>query len=78
MTPPTWTNWPKARAEPSSFAGIPISIKYLFDIKGQVTRAGSRAQEDSGYGTPKIASEKGMPIACRIAKNPWPLRAGFV
>jgi aspartyl-tRNA(Asn)/glutamyl-tRNA(Gln) amidotransferase subunit A len=37
----------KARAAPSRFAGIPVSIKDLFDIKGQVTRAGSRALEDS-------------------------------
>jgi len=37
----------KAGAAPSRFAGIPISIKDLFDIKGQVTRAGSRALEDS-------------------------------
>src|ERR1700737_3317560 len=36
-----------AKAAPSRFAGIPISIKDLFDIKGQVTRAGSRALEDS-------------------------------
>src|SRR5215510_13194780 len=28
---------------PSRFAGIPISIKDLFDVRGQVTRAGSRA-----------------------------------
>jgi aspartyl-tRNA(Asn)/glutamyl-tRNA(Gln) amidotransferase subunit A len=35
------------KAAPSPFAGIPISIKDLFDIKGQVTRAGSRALEDS-------------------------------
>ena len=35
----------KAHAAPSPFAGIPISIKDLFDIKGQVTRAGSRALE---------------------------------
>jgi aspartyl-tRNA(Asn)/glutamyl-tRNA(Gln) amidotransferase subunit A len=34
-------------AAPSRFAGIPISIKDLFDIKGQVSRAGSRALEDS-------------------------------
>ena len=33
----------KANAAPSRFAGIPVSIKDLFDIKGQVTRAGSRA-----------------------------------
>ena len=30
---------------PSAFAGIPISIKDLFDIRGQVTRAGSRVLE---------------------------------
>jgi aspartyl-tRNA(Asn)/glutamyl-tRNA(Gln) amidotransferase subunit A len=34
-------------AAPSPYAGIPVSIKDLFDIKGQVTRAGSRALEDS-------------------------------
>ncbi|MBH5388404.1 amidase [Bradyrhizobium diversitatis] len=37
----------KVNAAPSRFAGIPISIKDLFDIKGQVTRAGSRALDDS-------------------------------
>ena len=37
----------KAGAPPSPFAGIPVSIKDLFDIKGQVTRAGSRALDDS-------------------------------
>ena len=37
----------KANAAPSPYAGIPVSIKDLFDIKGQVTRAGSRALEDS-------------------------------
>src|ERR1700745_1425283 len=37
----------KAGAAPSRFAGIPVSVKDLFDIKGQVTRAGSRALEDS-------------------------------
>src|SRR5215475_4971760 len=37
----------KANAAPSRFAGIPVSIKDLFDIRGQVTRAGSRALEDS-------------------------------
>jgi len=35
------------RAAPTRYAGIPVSIKDLFDIKGQVTRAGSRALEDS-------------------------------
>lgn len=37
----------KVNAAPSRFAGIPVSIKDLFDIKGQVTRAGSRALDDS-------------------------------
>jgi aspartyl-tRNA(Asn)/glutamyl-tRNA(Gln) amidotransferase subunit A len=35
------------KAAPSPFAGIPVSIKDLFDIRGQVSRAGSRALEDS-------------------------------
>jgi aspartyl-tRNA(Asn)/glutamyl-tRNA(Gln) amidotransferase subunit A len=35
------------KAAPSPFAGVPVSIKDLFDIRGQVTRAGSRALEDS-------------------------------
>jgi aspartyl-tRNA(Asn)/glutamyl-tRNA(Gln) amidotransferase subunit A len=34
-----------AGAAPSRFAGIPISIKDLFDVAGQVTRAGSRVLE---------------------------------
>lgn len=33
----------RAHAEPSPYAGIPVSIKDLFDVQGQVTRAGSRA-----------------------------------
>jgi len=37
----------RAHAAPTRFAGIPVSIKDLFDIKGQVTRAGSRALADS-------------------------------
>src|SRR6059058_2566053 len=37
----------EVNAAPSPYAGIPVSIKDLFDIKGQVTRAGSRALEDS-------------------------------
>src|SRR3979409_112584 len=37
----------EVKAAPSRYAGIPISIKDLFDIKGQVSRAGSRALEDS-------------------------------
>jgi aspartyl-tRNA(Asn)/glutamyl-tRNA(Gln) amidotransferase subunit A len=37
----------EVKAAPSRYAGIPVSIKDLFDIKGQVTRAGSRALENS-------------------------------
>lgn len=36
-----------ANAAPSPYAGIPIAIKDLADIKGQVTCAGSRALRDS-------------------------------
>jgi aspartyl-tRNA(Asn)/glutamyl-tRNA(Gln) amidotransferase subunit A len=53
-------------AAPSPFAGIPISIKDLFDIKGQVTRAGSRALEDSPPATADA------PVVARLR------RAGFV
>jgi aspartyl-tRNA(Asn)/glutamyl-tRNA(Gln) amidotransferase subunit A len=53
-------------AAPSPFAGIPISIKDLFDIKGQVTRAGSRALDDS----PPAAAD--APAVARLR------RAGFV
>jgi aspartyl-tRNA(Asn)/glutamyl-tRNA(Gln) amidotransferase subunit A len=33
----------RARAEPSPYAGIPVSVKDLFDVRGQRTRAGSIA-----------------------------------
>jgi aspartyl-tRNA(Asn)/glutamyl-tRNA(Gln) amidotransferase subunit A len=56
----------EVNAAPSPFAGIPISIKDLFDIKGQVTRAGSRALEDSA---PAVAD---APVVARLR------RAGFV
>jgi aspartyl-tRNA(Asn)/glutamyl-tRNA(Gln) amidotransferase subunit A len=56
----------EVRAAPSPFAGIPISIKDLFDIKGQVTRAGSRALDDS----PPAAAD--APVVARLR------RAGFV
>jgi len=56
----------KAHAAPSRFAGIPVSVKDLFDIKGQVTRAGSRALEDSA---PAAAD---APVVARLR------RAGFV
>jgi aspartyl-tRNA(Asn)/glutamyl-tRNA(Gln) amidotransferase subunit A len=56
----------KANAAPSRFAGIPVSVKDLFDIKGQVTRAGSRALDDSA------PAEADAPVVARLR------RAGFV
>ena len=56
----------KANAAPSRFAGIPVSIKDLFDIKGQLTRAGSRALEDSA------PAEADATVVARLR------RAGFV
>jgi aspartyl-tRNA(Asn)/glutamyl-tRNA(Gln) amidotransferase subunit A len=49
-----------AKAAPSPYAGIPVSIKDLFDIKGQVTRAGSRALEDSP------PAEADAPVVARL------------
>jgi len=54
------------KAAPSPFAGIPVSIKDLFDIRGQVTRAGSRALEDSA------PAEADAAVVARLR------RAGFV
>jgi aspartyl-tRNA(Asn)/glutamyl-tRNA(Gln) amidotransferase subunit A len=56
----------EVKAEPSPYAGIPVSIKDLFDIKGQVTRAGSRALEDSA------PADADAPVVARLR------RAGFV
>ena len=56
----------KANAAPSPYAGIPVSIKDLFDIRGQVTRAGSRALEDSA------PAEADAPVVARLR------RAGFI
>jgi aspartyl-tRNA(Asn)/glutamyl-tRNA(Gln) amidotransferase subunit A len=56
----------KAHAAPTRFAGIPVSIKDLFDIRGQVTRAGSRALEDSA------PADKDATAVARLR------RAGFV
>jgi aspartyl-tRNA(Asn)/glutamyl-tRNA(Gln) amidotransferase subunit A len=50
----------KAQAAPSPFAGIPVSIKDLFDIRGQVTRAGSRALEGSA------PAEADAPVVARL------------
>src|ERR1700739_3536988 len=36
----------RAKAAPSRYAGIPFSIKDLFDIRGQVGPAGSPARDD--------------------------------
>jgi aspartyl-tRNA(Asn)/glutamyl-tRNA(Gln) amidotransferase subunit A len=54
------------KAAPSPYAGIPVSIKDLFDIRGQVTRAGSRALEDSA------PAEADAPVVARLR------RAGFI
>lgn len=54
------------KAGPSAYAGIPVSIKDLFDIKGQVTRAGSRALDDAA------PAETDAPVVARLR------RAGFV
>lgn len=54
------------KAAPSPYAGIPVSIKDLFDIRGQVTRAGSRALEDSA------PAEADAAVVARLR------RAGFV
>src|ERR1700733_7218864 len=56
----------EVKAAPSVFAGIPISIKDLFDIKGQVTRAGSRALDDSP------PADADAPVVARLR------RAGFI
>ena len=56
----------EVKAVPSPFAGIPISIKDLFDIKGQVTRAGSRALDDSA------PAERDAVVVSRLR------RAGFI
>ena len=57
----------KANAAPSRFAGIPVSIKDLFDIKGQVTRAGSRALEEDA-----APAEQDAPVVARLR------RSGFI
>src|SRR5271169_3728136 len=54
------------KAAPSRYAGIPVSIKDLFDIRGQVTRAGSRALEDSA------PAEADAPVVARLRQ------AGFI
>ncbi len=36
-----------AHAEPSPYAGIPVSVKDLFDVRGQATRAGSQVLGDT-------------------------------
>src|SRR5258707_12116966 len=56
----------EGKAAPSRFAGIPVSIKDLCDIKGQVTRAGSRALDDSP------PAEADAPVVARVR------RAGFI
>src|ERR1700689_5851487 len=52
----------EVKAAPSVYAGIPVSIKDLFDIKGQVTRAGSRALDDSP------PAESDAPVVARLRR----------
>jgi aspartyl-tRNA(Asn)/glutamyl-tRNA(Gln) amidotransferase subunit A len=56
----------RAGGAPTPYAGIPISIKDLFDVMGQQTRAGSRALADA----PPAAQD--APAVARLR------RAGFV
>src|SRR6204780_921049 len=53
----------EVKAAPSVYAGIPVSIKDLFDIKGQVTRAGSRALDDSP------PAESDAPVVSRLRRG---------
>ena len=64
--PTRWIACGKRSAAPSRFAGIPVSVKDLFDITGQVTRAGSRALDDSAPATADA------PVVARLR------RAGFI
>jgi aspartyl-tRNA(Asn)/glutamyl-tRNA(Gln) amidotransferase subunit A len=57
----------EVKAAPSPFAGIPVSIKDLFDIRGQVTRAGSRALEEDA-----VPADADAPVVARLR------RAGFI
>jgi aspartyl-tRNA(Asn)/glutamyl-tRNA(Gln) amidotransferase subunit A len=57
----------EVKAAPSPYAGIPVSIKDLFDIRGQVTRAGSRALAEDA-----VPAESDAPVVARLR------RAGFV
>src|SRR5580700_7643892 len=54
----------KANAAPSRFAGVPISIKDLFDVKGQLTRAGSRALEEDA-----MPAEQDAPVVARLRRE---------
>src|SRR5690606_34379449 len=56
----------KAGAAPTAYAGIPIAIKDLADIAGEVTTAGSRALADAA------PAEHDAPSVARLR------RAGFV
>ena len=56
----------RAGRAPSRYAGIPIGLKDLCDIQGEVTRAGSRALEDA----PAAAAD--APVVARL------VAAGFI
>ncbi len=44
-----------ATAAPGAFAGLPVTVKDLFDIAGEVTRAGSRVLDDAPPATDDAA-----------------------
>src|SRR3954466_15601350 len=56
----------KVKAAPSRYAGVPVANKDPFDVKGQVTRAGSRALDDCS------GAEQDAPTVARLGE------AGFV
>ncbi len=58
----------RVRAEPSPYAGIPVSVKDLFDVRGQVTRAGSRALDGPPGGARR---DRGRALAARRARSDW-------
>src|SRR5690554_5511688 len=58
--------WRAAGRALPAFAGIPLGIKDLFDVAGEVTRAGSRVLEDAS------AAEHDAPAVARLRD------AGFI
>ena len=53
----------KAGSAPGRYAGIPVSIKDLFDLEGQITRAGSKVLEESKPATGDAVAVKRLKAA---------------